>query len=173
MNVFDILKLLFTKIGDKDSIKSAIRSFTQIPNYLKAILGITVFIGIIYLGYTKLYNYELRELQDEVYALKSTLSNSVDSEEYSNDIHYLTEAIKICEQITKYEYEEKQFQLELIENYIKRNTPNDPVLHDIESIKKRSQFNYNHYMEEFNTTIKHCQNVYKPNKVNENKTEDK
>ena len=63
MNSIEILKLLFTKIGDTESIHSLFESISRIPKVLKNFLIIVLVIGGIYLGYSKLCTYEIDGLK--------------------------------------------------------------------------------------------------------------
>ena len=54
MNIIEILKLLFTKIGDAESIHAVFDSISKIPNSLKKALIIVLVLGGIYFNYSKL-----------------------------------------------------------------------------------------------------------------------
>lgn len=156
MTLFDIIKLLFTKIGETESVKNVIDSITKVPKVLKHALMITVVFGGIYLGYIYIYKYQVETLKSEVIELKETLQQSVKEDEYSNNVFYLIEAIKLCSQINKCEYEERQQELDIIRAYISKRYPTDPILYDIDAMKHRSQFNYDHYNDEFDRVLNKC-----------------
>jgi len=59
MYILDIIKLLFTKIGDKETVKKYLDYLVKIPKGLKQLLIIVLTIGIIYYGFSKIYTYEL------------------------------------------------------------------------------------------------------------------
>lgn len=175
MNILEILKLLFTKIGDAESIHAVFDSISKIPNSLKKALIIVLVLGGIYFSYSKLYTYEINGLKQDVIELRAVVSNNVQSEDYGHDIYYLTEAIKMCEQINKYAYEEEQFKLDIITQYIQKHTPNDPILYDLEAMKKRNRYCYDHWSVEFQRILEHCRNSYKPigNKKQDEEIQDK
>lgn len=161
MNIIEILKLLFTKIGDTESIKSLFDAISRIPKSLKSALFIVLLFGFIYFGYSKLYTYEIDGLKQDVIELRSIVSDNVQTSDYAHDIYYLMEAIKLCEQINKIAYDNEQLKNELFIQYIKAHTPNDPILYDLEAIKRRNSYNYEHLSAEFNRILQHCQS-YRP-----------
>ncbi len=63
MNSIEILKLLFTKIGDTESIHSLFESISKIPKVLKIFLTIVLVIGGIYFGYSKSCIYDINGLK--------------------------------------------------------------------------------------------------------------
>ena len=81
----------------------------------------------------------------------------------------------MCEQINKYAYEEEQFKLDIIAQYIQKHTPNDPILYDLEAMKKRNKYCYDHWSVEFQRILEHCRNSYKQigNKKQDEETQDK
>lgn len=156
MNIIEILKLLFTKIGDTESIHSLFESISKIPKGLKIFLTIVLVIGGIYFGYSKSCIYDINGLKQDVIELHSIVSNNVQAEDYGHDIYYLTEAIKMCEQINKHAYDGEQLKLDLFIQYIQKHTPNDPILYDLEAMKKRNEYSYEHWSTEFKRLIEHC-----------------
>lgn len=156
MNILEILKLLFTKIGEQESISAFIDSLLKIPKALKNALCIVLFFGFLYFCYSKIFSYDIKGLQAEVTELKATITNTVQEDTYSDDIYYIITAISICEEVNKYAYEEEQLQLELIQSYMKRHNPDDPIIVDIQSMRERNEFNYNHYSSQFKKAISKC-----------------
>lgn len=77
MNILEILKLLFTKIGDAESIHAVFDSISKIPNSLKKALIIVLVLGGIYFNYSKLYTYEINGLKQDVIELRTVVSNNV------------------------------------------------------------------------------------------------
>lgn len=63
MNIIEILKLLFTNIGDTETIHSLFESISRIPKVLKNFLIIVLVIGGIYFGYSKFCTYEIDGLK--------------------------------------------------------------------------------------------------------------
>ena len=63
MNIIEILKLLFTNIGDTETIHSLFESISRIPKVLKNFLIIVLVIGGIYFGYAKSCIYDINGLK--------------------------------------------------------------------------------------------------------------
>lgn len=173
MNSIEILKLLFTKIGDTESIHSLFESISKIPKVLKIFLTIVLVIGGIYYGYSKSCIYDINGLKQDVIELRSIVSNNVQTADYGHDIYYLTEAIKMCEQINKHAYDGEQLKLDLFIQYIQKHTPNDPILYDLEAMKKCNQYSYEHWSTEFTRLIEHCKNRYIPKEKKDEHNNDK
>ena len=62
----------------------------------------------------------------------------------------------MCEQINKHAYDGEQLKLDLFIQYIQKHTPNDPILYDLEAMKKRNEYSYEHWSTEFKRLIEHC-----------------
>lgn len=162
MNSIEILKLLFTKIGDTESIHSLFESISKIPKALGITLITIVLLGGVYFGYSKLYTYEVDGLKQEVIELQDVVAKNVQEDDYGHDIYYLIESIKMCEQINNYAYDGEQLKLDLFIQYIQKHSPNDPILMDLEAMKRRNQYNYDHWSIEFRRLIDHCTNKHRP-----------
>ena len=161
MTLFEFIKLLFTKLGDKESIKKFFDSLVKMPRFLKRLLIVVLILGLVYFGFSKIYTYELEKLKIELLDIKEKLSSNVTIDEYSSDIFYLMEAIKISESVTKYMHQQEQLQLQLIKNYIQKYHPNDPIIYDIESMENRNEVNFTYYDKEFFKILNNCKNRYK------------
>ena len=162
MNIIQFLELLFKKIGDADSIHAALDSISKIPKALGVALITIVLLGGVYFGYSKLYTYEVDSLKQEVIALQTVVEKNVNKDDYGNDIYYLIEAIKMCEQINHAAYDGEQLKLDLFIQYIQKYTPNDPILLNLEAMKRQNQYNYDHWSVEFKRIIEHCTNKHRP-----------
>lgn len=161
MNIIQFLTLLFKKIGDVDSIHAVLDSISKIPKVLSVALITIVLLGGVYFGYSKLYTYEVDSLKQEVIELQVVVEKNVQKDDYSHDIYYLIEAIKMCEQINHAAYDGEQLKLDLFIQYIQKYTPNDPILLNLEAMKRRNQYNYDQWSVEFQRIIEHCTNKCK------------
>ena len=161
MSLWEIIKLLLMKFDiSKDKFNILFDSMMKIPSWLKHTLIAALVIGGVYYGYQKMYQTEIDDLKTELTELREALAVSVNSKDYSNDIFYLISAIKTTEAVQKYAYEEEQLQLDLIYTFLKKNFPNDPILYDIDAMKKRNEHNYIIYHQEFEKAIQNCKNIY-------------
>lgn len=173
MNIIQFLTLLFKKIGDVDSIQAALDSISKIPKALSVALITIVLLGGVYFGYSKLYTYEVDSLKQEVIELQDVVTKNVQKDDYSHDIYYLIEAIKMCEQINHAAYDGEQFKLDLFIQYVQKYTPNDPILLNLEAMKRRNQYNYDHWSVEFQRIIEHCTNKCKQKEKKDEHNNDK
>lgn len=156
MYILDIIKLLFTKIGDKETVKKYLDYLVKIPKGLKQLLIIVLTIGIIYYGFSKIYTYELNIIKQDLQNIKIKLSTSINE----NDMFYLMEAIKTTESLAKYINEQEQLQLQLIKRHVNKHYPGDAIIYDIEAMEKRNEEYFGYYDTEFYKILNKCKNKY-------------
>lgn len=136
------------------SLFDAMKSFLYgIPRWLRYLLIATITVGGIYMAYVKFTTtMDINTLQHEVVELNKAYSSSVAIDDYRNDIHNLCAAMSAVEdEMTSLNDEYDSF-LELFEEFVRKNHSNDPILNDINRLRKHNEIvrkSYHSYFERF------------------------
>ena len=156
MSILEIFTMLFKKLGDKQQITQFFHSLWKIPGLLKAFLIASLLLGAIYLGYSRIYTYELTELKTELLDLKNQLQQSIYTDEYHTDMFYLFEALIAQEYMLQYVYAEEQEHLSLLYKEFKVNHPDAHMIGNIEEIMQRNNNNFRYHDAQFKKSLYKC-----------------
>lgn len=154
MSIWELIQLLFKKMGDKEVILKQLQTIWHIPNLLKVVLITSLIIGSIYFGYSKIYTYELESIKTEINNINTKLIDNLYNTEYQDDMFYMYESLISIEQLIQYLYAEEQLHLKLLQHEFEVNHPNADIIDDIQSVMRRNDNNYKYYMNEFHRALK-------------------
>ena len=174
MYIFQILSYFFKKVGDQEAIKEFIDSLFKIPKVLRNLLGIVLFLGVMYFRYSKIYNNEIQELHTEVKDLNEIVNTAVTKDDYADDIYYILDVINIEEEVLHHAYNTTQLEIDLMYRFISQNHPNDPILQDLYSMKERNDYTYKFFTEKYKKALDKCNKLTKYKAIEDTlKIEDK
>lgn len=138
------IKTIEFKLSD-ESIKRLTTMFKNLwfgmPRWLRNLLIVVVCMGATYFLYNRIIiSYDMESLQKEVKELNDKCKSSVFYDKYSYDVSNVITSVKTIENQVDAMYNDNQTLLDLFESYVKRNHPGDPILEEIQRIRKQSQY---------------------------------
>lgn len=117
-----------------------IKEFFNQPIWLIILLVISITMGLSYYLYTRNeYIQTIETLQTEINQLTLIVYNNVNKDEYKKTLFNLITELTLLKHAQDLDYNIDVHQLDVIERFVKRKYPYDPIIGDIDIIRIRKK----------------------------------
>lgn len=127
-----------------------IKEFFNQPIWLIILLVISITMGLSYYLYTRNeYIQTIEVLQTEINQLTLIVYNNVNKDEYTKTLFNLITELTLLKHAQDLDYNIDVQQLDVIERFVKRKYPYDPIIGDIDIIRIRKKTAQESYTQEY------------------------